>query len=216
MLLLAAALPARACPKGNPDSLAYIRRDNNRCEGVQPRNATDTFSLISFSTGTPSDYGDRLTIRVPGTRVRPELEVQSFSRNYRLDRVASRFNGSGSFLFALNTRVLQRAEISPGSLRATAYINEGARIYLPVVLGSPSERYEFVVNNPRQRAFPTFEIRGSDGRVVKASPRKVAQRRQVYFTWVYGKAPAGEYQLHIKDDRGQKRVFWFRHNRRWF
>ena len=72
---------AQACPRTrNPRSLAYVRRENNRCEGLQRRNiSSSTFDLISFSTSNINRYPKTLNIRVRGTgRTRPIIEVQSF------------------------------------------------------------------------------------------------------------------------------------------
>ncbi|WGV27868.1 hypothetical protein [Halotia branconii] len=44
-------LPVQACPIGNPQSTNYIRRDNNRCEGIEPRDVVGGINpLLSLST----------------------------------------------------------------------------------------------------------------------------------------------------------------------
>ena len=205
-----------SCPEGNPRSLAYIRRDNNRCEGLQERNATRTFSLISFSTSNLSSYPDTLSIRVPGKgNTRPTIEVQSFYRNYRLDSLDTSSSSSG-FTFNLKMDVLKRAAVPVRSLRATAYIiRDSGAVYFPVILGKASGRYEFVVYSPRRTTFPTLEIR-HNGKVVFSNPRNNPQSSQIRFAWEYGNAPAGSYELHIVDGEGQRRTFRFEHNPKWF
>jgi len=42
-------LPVQACLSGNSQSTNYIRRENNRCEGIQPRNVGSGINLISGS-----------------------------------------------------------------------------------------------------------------------------------------------------------------------
>lgn len=217
LILSLSPLVVQACPTGNPRSLAYIRRDNNRCEGLQDRNASGTFNLISFSTSNLSDYPntDTLNIRVPGTgRTRPAVTVQSFDRNYRLDNLNTRSSSSG-FTFALNTNVLKKAEVAVGSLRATAYITRNsAPVYFPVILGQASDRYVFVVYAPERTTFPTFEIR-RNGKAVTRSPRTNPQQGQIRLAWEYGDAPAGSYELYIVDGQKQRRTFRFEHDPNW-
>ena len=206
-----------SCPEGNPRSLAYIRRDNNRCEGLQPRNAaTRTFSLISFSTSNLSSYPDTLNIRVPGKgNTRPTIAVQSFYRNYRLDSLDTSSSSSG-FTFNLNTNVLRKADISPKRLLATAsIIRDSGAVYFPVILGKASGRYEFVIYSPQRTIFPTLEIR-RNGKVVFSNPRNNPKQGQIRFAWEYGNAPAGSYELYIVDGQGQRRTFRFEHNPNWF
>jgi hypothetical protein len=208
---------AQACPTGNSSSLSYIRRNNNRCEGLRDRDISSTFELISFSTDTlGTDYPSTLNIRVPGTgRTRPAIAVQSFSRNYRLDNLTTTSSDSG-YTFALNTSILKQAEVPTESLRATAYITRNSSpVFFPVVLGSSSNSYEFVINSPQRLAFPTFEIRRNN-RVVFKDPRPNARSGHIRLTWEYGDAPAGSYQFYIVDENGNSRTFAFEHNPDWF
>lgn len=217
LLLLSLTPPAaQACPPGHPNSLAYILRDNNRCEGLRDRRyASSTFSLISFFTGNLNNYPDILTLRVPSiSNVSPTIEVQSFFRNYRLDSLVLR-PGSKGFTFLLNTTVLKRANVPIGSLRATAYITRNSElIYFPVILGQPSGRYEFVVYSPERTTFPTFEIRRNN-RAVFRNPRRFPHQGQIHLFWEYGNAPAGTYELYMIDGKGQRRSFRFEHNPNW-
>lgn len=212
LILSLSPLAAQACPQGNPESLAYIRRDGNRCEGLGDRSATGTFSLISFSTGNLSSYPNTLNIRVPVTgNTSPEITLQSFERNYRLDEIKARSNSSG-FTFDLSTKVLQKAQVPAQSLRALAFITrDSVPVYFPVILGQPSGRYEFVVHSPQRTTFPTFEIR-HNSKVVVRRPRNNPQQGQIRFAWKYGNAPAGLYELYIVDGQKQSRTFRFEHN----
>ena len=212
LILSLSPLAAQACPQGNPQSLAYIRRDDNRCEGLQDRNASGAFSLISFSTGNLSSYPNTLNIRVPVTgNTSPEITLQSFERNYRLDEIKARSNSSG-FTFDLNTKILQKAQVPAQSLRALASITrDSGLVYVPVILGQPSGKYEFVVYSPERTTFPTFEIRRNN-QVVARSPRNNPQQGQIRFAWEYGSTPAGLYELYIVDGQGQRKSFRFEHN----
>lgn len=204
-----------ACPSGNPRSLAYIRRENNRCEGLKERTASGTFALISFSTGNLNSYSDILNIRVPRTsNTRPTITVQSLSRNYRLDNLNIPSSTSG-FTFALKTDVLKRANIPPKSLRATAYIiRDSSPLYFPVILGQASGQYEFVVYSPERTTFPTFEIR-RNGKAVYSNPRPNPRQGEISLVWKYGNAPAGRYEFYIVNGKGQRRAFRFDHNLNW-
>lgn len=212
LLLSLSPLAAQACPKGNPQSLAYIRRDDNRCEGLQDRNASSAFALISFSTGNLNSYPNTLNIRVPVTgNTSPEITLQSFEKNYRLDQINARSNSSG-FTFDLSTKVLQKAQVPAQSLRGLAFITrDSGAVYFPVILGQPSGRYEFVVYSPQRTTFPTFEIR-HNSKVVTRSPRNNPQQGQIRFAWEYGSAPAGVYELYIVNGQKQSRSFRFEHN----
>jgi hypothetical protein len=56
--------PALGCSQGNPKSTAYIRRDNNRCEGIIPEKVSGTFSLISFVIRNIPSGGNTLNMTV--------------------------------------------------------------------------------------------------------------------------------------------------------
>lgn len=208
---------AQACPqKSNTRSLAYMRRDNNRCEGLQKRNvSSSTFDLISFHTSNINHYPKTLNIRVRGTgKTRPKIEMQSFYRNYRLDEINTRHTTSG-FNFPLNTTILKRAGIPWKTLRSLAYIVKKSRfIYFPVILGKSSGKYEFIINSPRRTTFPTLKIR-RNGKTVLSKSLKSPRRGHIKLTWKYGKAPAGLYELYIRNGKGRRRTFLFKHNPKW-
>lgn len=209
-------LVVQACPKGNPASLAYIRRENNRCEGLQDyRYSSSIFELISFSTSKFSDYPNSLNIRVPGTgRTPPKVEMLSIIKNYLLDEIETRPASSG-FIFSLDTTVLRQAKVPFSSLRTIAYITrDSGFVYFPVVLGQPSSQYTFVVDSPQRTTFPTFEIR-RNGKTLVKKPINRARSGQIRFSWDYQNAPAGSYELYIVNGEGQSRTFRFEHNPNW-
>lgn len=217
LLLSLSPLAAQACPTGNADSLDYMRRGNNRCEGLRDRDASSSFELISFTTNTLGEnYPTTLSIRIPGTgRTRPAIVVQSFDRNYRLDNLDSTQTTAG-YTFALNTSILKKAEVSTDSLRATAQITrDSSPVFFPVILGQSSNSYEFVINSPQRVALPTFEIR-RNSRAVYSSPRPNPRSGHIRLSWPYGNAPAGVYQLYLVDEKGNRRTFSFEHNPDWF
>ena len=219
-LLLLGFQPAAAetCPSGNPSSLAYIRRDGNRCEGLlDHHHISGSFDLIGFYTSTLTrEYPNTMTIHVPGTgSTTPNVEVQSFYRNYRLDKLQLR-SKTGEARFALDTEILQKASVPPYTLQALAYAVVGSsRTHFPVILEKPAAQYKFVLYSPQRQEFPTLEIR-RNGQVLYSNPRRIPKQGQIVFTWEYGNAPAGTYELHVVNGEGRRRVYRFRHNPNWF
>lgn len=209
---------AQACPTGVPGSLAYIRRDNNRCEGLRDsRPVAGVPGLMSLTTGTPPNYPPALLLRVPGSDRPPTVEMQSYSRNYRLDQLRMRPTTQG-FTFSLDTSensVLQRSGVPPSSLRAVAYVEQDSeRLYYPVILGNSSGRYEFVVYSPDRRRFPVFEIR-RNGTTILSRPRNQPTSGAISLVWQAKDSPAGTYELYLVDDQQQTRRFRFVHNPGW-
>ena len=209
-------LTAQACPSGNPKSHAYIRRENNRCEGLTSRNVSSGFDLISFSTGELSNnYPSELKIRVPmkGKKA-PELQLESYYRRYLLDEITLQPDANG-FNFPLKTTILEEAGIPSQTLRALSHINRnGNIIYFPVVLGGASDKYQFVVNNPHGRSFSKIQIRYQGKPVFNVPTSKKIRKKQIKIPWEYGKARSGIYELYLEDSKNKSmsRKFRFQHN----
>ncbi len=218
LLLTLAPLSAQAtCPSGKPSALSYMRRDNNRCEGLRDRqNASGSLSLVSFVTTNLDSLSDPLTIRVAGSN-NPTLEVQEFSRNYRLDDVQMKPSGNGA-TFPLNPRILRNAGITkPDRLRAIAYVVPNtAAVYYPIILGSASGSYTFVLYAPKPTAFKKIQIRkAGNSKPYLNQAFSQAREGEIPLQWSYGNAPAGDYELYIEDSNGKQRRFTFKHNRQW-
>jgi len=209
---------AELCQSGHPDSLAYIRRDGNRCEGLLDHHqVSGQFELIGFYTTTlTQEYSNTMTIQVPGTEnMEPEVEIQSFYRNYRLDRLELS-SKAGEARFVLDTKVLQDAGIPPNTLRALAYaVPDSSRMYFPVILEKAAAQYRFVLYSPQRQEFPKLEIR-HNGQVIHSDSRGIPTQGEFFFTWEDKNAPAGTYELHVVNGEGRKRVYRFRHHPNWF
>ncbi|MBD2387514.1 hypothetical protein [Cylindrospermum sp. FACHB-282] len=212
-------IPTQACSSGNPQSTAYIRRDNNRCEGIQPTEVFRGFRLISFATRGISSYPNLLNLLIPSLgNSTPEVKLQSLDKNYVLDELLLLKNQS-RFSFSLKPDILNKAKVAPNTLRALASVNS---IYLPVTIGQPSGQYEFVFFTSSRAKFPTFEILRNN-KVVYKSPRNNAQSGEVVFTWDGRNAPAGRYEVHYIAEQEQiggrpekyDRRFFFEHNPNW-
>ena len=101
------------------------------------------------------------------------------------------------------------------ALRSIAWINRKSRyIYFPVILEKSSGKYEFIIYSPQRTTFPTIKIR-RNGKTVLSKSLKIPRRGHIKFTWKYGKARAGLYKLYIKNGKGQRRTFRFKHNPKW-
>ncbi|MEH2405295.1 hypothetical protein [Nostoc sp.] len=213
-------LPAQAaCNGGNPQSTAYIRRDNNRCEGIQPREVVSGINLISLVTRGINKYPNLLTLLIPRLgNSTPEVTVESLNKNYLLDNL-SLIQSQSRFTFPLKPDVLNKAAILPNTLRALAEVNS---VYLPVTIGQPSGQYEFVFYTSSRAKFSTFEIL-RNSKVVYSSPRNNAQHGEVIFTWNGRKATAGRYEVHVVAQQERigrppekfDRRFKFEHNPNW-
>jgi hypothetical protein len=213
LILATSPMVAQACrTSSDPKTLEYSRRDGNRCEGLFDRPASNLISLVSLSTGfsKQSVYPSILSIQIP-TRdnTRPTITIQSSHRNYRLDDLSTIPNAKG-FIFHLNTRILTQANVPPPSLQALAYtIRDSQRVYIPVILGQPTGQYEFIVKSNQRVTLPAFEIRHND--------KVIYQKESVIpgfthkLTWNYGSRPQGIYKLRTVDNRGQTRIYTFKH-----
>ena len=205
-----------ACrPSKDPKSLEYVRRDDNRCEGLKDRNAsfTSITGLVSFATGLTSlsGYPDILNISVPSkNRVPPSVEVQSYVRNYRLDELEV-IPALKGFTFSLNTQILQKVGVPASSLLAIAYsLQDSQRVYFPVILGKATGEYIFVINSDQRVSLPVFEIR-QNNRTIYQQPQKIPDTSH-RLTWNYSKASPGTYELHLVDNLGKSYTYYFEHN----
>ena len=223
-LLLLSLFPTitnAACKKGNSRSVAYIFRDNNRCEGLLDRdiNYSRLPDLISFATSNLKEYPNTLKIQIPGnSNQQPEISIQSFLKRYRLDELETEYLQS-NFIFDLNTKtVLQHrsVQVPLSSLRSLAFIVEDNEpVYFPVILGESSGEYEFVINSLQRTAFPVLEIR-YQGKTVFSDPHNNPQQGHIRTRWKYDNAPAGRYELYLENSEGKSRTFPFEHNPNWF
>ena len=212
-------LSAIACQNGHPDSLAYIRRDNNRCEGLKDgQDVSLSFRLTSLVSRSLNSYPDTLTVKIPApNNSKPNLVIQSFFRNYRLDEIKLEPN----FIFNLPTAILQKAKIPLNKLRALAYITQKSeRVYYPVILGTPSPQYEFVIYSPERVIFTNLEVR-RNGKVIPGSPspRPNPIQGEVTYTWNPANAPEnGRYELYVQakgENQTRAYSYYFEHHNNW-
>ena len=222
-LLLFSLFPrvANACEKGKPWSVAYLLRDNNRCEGIVERNVSASArpDLISFATSNLQEYPDNILIKVPGdSNQEPRISIQSFLKRYRLDELKTEYL-QPNYTFDLNTKkVLQHRSVQVpfSSLRSLAFIIEDSEpIYFPVILEESSDEYEFVIQSLNSTAFPVLEIR-YQGEPVFSDPRNNPQQGHIRLIWNHQNQPAGRYELYVENSEGISRTFPFEHDPSWF
>ena len=215
-------LSAIACQNGHPDSLAYIRRDNNRCEGLKDgQDVSLSFRLTSLVSRSLNSYPNNLTVKIPApNNSTPNLVIQSYFRNYRLDEIKL-VKSASNFIFNLPTTILQKAKIPLNKLRALAYITEKSQnVYFPVILGTPSPQYEFVIYSPERVIFTNLEVR-HNGKVIPGSqsPRPNPIQGEVVYTWNPAKAPEnGRYELYVQakgENQTRAYSYYFEHQNNW-
>ena len=81
---------AQACPSGNLNSLNYIRRNNNRCEGIkQSIDIGGSVRLISLITRNINSLGYTLSLKIPqsSNKLKPEVSVRAINSRYQLDKI---------------------------------------------------------------------------------------------------------------------------------
>ncbi|MGL4500835.1 MAG: hypothetical protein ACRC2M_11715 [Planktothrix sp.] len=215
-------LSAIACQTGHPDSLAYIRRGDNRCEGLKDgQDVSLSFRLTSLVSRSLNSYPKILTVKIPAPNNSiPDLVIQSDFRNYRLDEIDLKPSAS-NFIFDLPTTVLEKAKIPLNKLRALAYITQKSeRVYYPVILGTPSPQYEFVIYSPERVIFTNLEVR-RNGKVIPGSPspRPNPIQGEVTYTWNPANAPEnGRYELYVQakgENQTRAYSYYFEHHNNW-
>lgn len=215
LILSLSHLPAAAsCPEGrNPQSTDYIRRKlPNRCEGIKEESISgNSLSLISIaSRRNLASFGKTLTLQIPQINggKNPQVIVKSLDDNYHYqmdDLLLS--NKDSRFSFSWDTYVLREAKIPTNKLRALASYSLGSQpVYVPVILGQTSGKYEFVFYSQDRVKFPNFEILSKDEKAIYSDSRKNPKKGETIFIWDGRNAPAGRYKLHYvaNIDRGNE------------
>lgn len=206
VLMNISSLAADSCPRGNPRDTIYQRRDQNRCEGINPSIRTNAgINLTSLATHRISDpVGDTMNIQVPRLSglTDPIVTVRSQIRRYELDNLVLRKEPS-QFTFSWSTYVLKQAKVPVKALRALASVNQGSQLVLiPVTIGKTSGQYEFVLHSNTPVKIRTFQIRRLNGQVIYTGPSRSSQGGEIIIAWDGRKndksiVPKGRYKLNI-------------------
>jgi flagellar hook assembly protein FlgD len=219
---------AFACPKGEPSSTDYIRRDNNRCEGIKADTVSgNSLNFVSISTNKLSKYGDKLTIQIPqiagGDRPNASIKYLGDGYHYQLDDLLLSKN-TGKFRFTWNSYVLKTKDIPPQSLRGLASYNLGSQsVYVPILFGGSDRNYEFVFYSESRVKFSLFEIITPDGKQIYGTNQLTDKNGETIFNWNGINVPSGRYQIHYiafverknqPSDRIEQRIV-FEHDSNW-
>ena len=219
------SLPASACEPGNPRANDYMRRDDNRCEGIRRRSVVSgAIELISLTTGDETELSSTLSIRIPKLmNSLPNVLIRSISSRYQLDQM--QFQDDGDYhLFNLPSTLLNRVNLSPSALRATATANEQV-VFSPVILQRPSNSYKFVFYSSDSVRFTEAKIRLlTDLTEVASWGEQNPRRGEKSFEWANPEAsPAGRYEFYyvaeiVQRNRPAERLIRsivFEHNPDW-
>lgn len=206
VLMNISSLAADSCPRGNPRDTIYQRRDQNRCEGINPSIRVDAgLKLISLATRSISEpLDDTMNIQIPRLPglTNPEVKVKSQVRRYQLDDLVLRKDLS-QFTFTWSTYVLKKEKVPVNALRALASVNQGSQLVLiPVTIGKTSGQYEFVLHSNTPVKIRTFQIRRLNGQVIYTGPSRSSQGGEIIIAWDGRKndksiVPKGRYKLNI-------------------
>jgi hypothetical protein len=199
-LIFSPLTAASACPKGEPNSTDYIRRENNRCEGIKADPVSgNSLSFISISTHKLNSYGDKLTIDVPQIAGggQPQVIVKSLGDDYHYQLDDFQLSKSTTrFRFNWSSYVLQTKKIPSGSLRGLAsYSSSSQSIYVPVIFGGSSNNYEFTFYSQSRVKFTIFKIISPDGKIVYSTNQVNYQDGETTFVWDGSNVPAGRYTI---------------------
>lgn len=217
------SLPIKACPAGQPGSIDYIRRENNRCEGIKKRTLiSGSIELISLTASSDGSLSKDLSIQVPKVSSnQPHVLIRGIEKRYQLDKI--KFIDRGEFYsFILPTTILKKASISLNNLRAISTTGSQV-IYLPVILNNPRQKYRFVFFSTNKASFKEVEIRQGRKGIVKWRIQN-SRRGEKIFEWEPGSLPAGRYEFYYKVEIEQLnspsrvlvRSLTFEHNPLWF
>lgn len=203
-LLITWPAQAAPCPKGNLQETAYMKRDNDpRCEGLGTVDKAGSIELISFNIGRITALNNPLKLQIPNrNNQEPKVRLRSFLQNYQLDPLTLR-KGGYYYQFQWDNNVIKNAQIEPDSLRATAFINKGRLVYLPVLLSPNAGQYDIVLYGDRRAKITDFKILQNNQIIYSTNRKNWQPKGQIFFSWdgktTQGKpAPQGLYQLQIK------------------
>jgi flagellar basal-body rod modification protein FlgD len=186
------------------------------------------FEIVSLTVGRIATLSNPLKLQVPNRNNQsPKVRVRSFPKNYQLDPLNLNLKGS-RYQFQWSDFVLKRENINPTSLRATAFVNEGQLIYLPVIFSTSAGQYDIIVNANSRAKISEFKILQNNKTIYSTSRPNFQPKGQIPFTW-NGRtsngnpAPAGLYQLRVtaqleQDDAPPRPAsinITFAHNPQW-
>ncbi|MFN6563215.1 MAG: hypothetical protein RMY28_025955 [Nostoc sp. ChiSLP01] len=196
-------LQVQACKPGNQLSTDYMRRDDNRCEGIKSRSlVSGGINFISFTTRNITEFSSQVKLQIPKiSNEKPEVVIFSHQRPYQLDNLTPQFliSETSYFTFNWSNYVLIKEKILPKNLRARAWIKQDSeQIYLPVQLQKTSGQYEFVLFSKSPAIVSTLEIlpyKSPYKKNIKKFKPITSLGGEIIFNWDARNIPSGRYKL---------------------
>jgi len=202
---------AQTCDgNGNPNSTAYIRRENDcRYEGIKaPEIQMSSFTLISLTTGFIPSNISPFKLQVPNHNdQQPKINVRSPSlnnkRSYYLDPIEpiNLNKENDRFYFRWSNYVIKQEQIPLDEIYATAHIvPKSTFIYLPVIFDKPSGIYNIVLFARQRAKINTFQIKQKhkNEKIALNTSRSSFQKGPIIFQWDGREVEAGNYKLVIE------------------
>lgn len=228
VFLIVGILPLQACSTTDPESIYYKQREDNRQEGILRRTPiSGSFDMVSLATRSISSLDDNLTIKIPkitNDHSTEELQVtvREIYKRYLLDHLQFNDNSQSFYDFTWSTCVLKDANVSIDKLRAIATLGS-QQVYIPVIVGQPSNQYEFVFYSPGNIRFTSVIIK-RNGQEIYTTSRPKNQRGEIIFTWYGLRETEGQYEFSYVAELEQtgrpplriQRDIIFEHNPNWF
>lgn len=186
----------RTCELSEADSIEYSLQEDNRCEGVQSQiEVSGSLDLVSFTSSTGGSLNGTLLIRIPRFyRRKPFFQMMENSSRYVLNNVP--FLPQNTFYsYKLPTNRLKQNGIKRIEALHAIAVSGTQRVYLPTLLGNPTNSYRFVFYSVDHVRFVKAQIlRGED--VYASWGAQGSRRGPKAFEWEGAKnAPAGRYEF---------------------
>lgn len=226
---------AADCPESDPNNpLAYIQRDNDRCEGLAnfiTILSVGQISLASLSTHAllTLDTQPDLTLQIPNVgTTEPFTIFTAKDSSYRMDPFQLNSDDPNAYTFTWSTQVLNQIGIlDPNQLRALA-LTGNPRIYIPVILQQPGSSYTIVLQSPTPVSFDSIQIQTESGEILYTTDRPIPKKGETVISWNGLRsdgtpAPAGRYRLSYQGTeeptsgppKAISNSFTFEHNPDW-
>lgn len=228
---LCAAAPASAAPspcpsKEDPRSTAYqFRPQMDRCEGIRSSRpiAAVGLRLASYTIGQAqserrAEWGKVFRLQVPAGLESPAVTVQARGGDYQMTPLRLGSPRQGWRAFEWGAGLLQRENISPSQLRATAFLRQpgDADQWLPVKF-TPAGVYSLVIASNGALPVANVRILGPGSRLVQECSGPTRLETELLCRWDGRKDPAGTYRLVARsaDGGGALLNVSLRHDPRW-
>ena len=226
-----AAPPAAAAPppcpsREDPRSTAYqFRAQMDRCEGIRGSRpiAAIGLRLASYTIGEAkrerrAEWGEVIRLQVPAGPESPAVMVQARGGDYQMTPLRLGSPRQGWRAFEWGAGLIQRENISPSQLRATALLRQPGDVdqWLPVKF-TPAGVYSLVIASNGALPLANVRIIGPGNRLVQECSGHTRLETELLCRWDGRKDPAGTYRLVARsaDGGGAPLNVSLHHDPRW-